>query len=79
MTTHNTVQDHIVNVVKDAPPIAVGGVVFFGVELSDWVLILTAIYTIIRIASELRMWYDRKRDDSNPTVLDRRDSDSPNQ
>lgn len=77
MTTHHNVQDHVINAVKDAPPVAVGSVVFFGVELSDWVLILTAIYTIIRIASELRMWYDRKRNDRNSTVLDSRSSDNP--
>ncbi len=70
--------DHLVNAVKDAPPIAVGSVVMFGVELSDWVLILTAIYTIIRIISEVRLWWSRKQDDSNSTILDSRDSDNPN-
>ncbi len=76
MTQH--LHDHLVNVVKDAPPVAVGGIVMFGVELSNWVLILTAIYTIIRIISEIRSWYARKQDDRNSAVLDSRNPDDPN-
>lgn len=73
-----TLHDSLVHAVKDTPPIAVGAITLFGVELSNWVLILTAIYTIVRIISELSSWYDRKRNDCNPTVLDSRDSDNPN-
>lgn len=73
-----TLHDSLGHVVKDTPPIAVGAITLFGVELSNWVLILTAIYTIIRIISEVRSWYIRKQDDRNPTVLDSRDSDNPN-
>jgi hypothetical protein len=32
------------------PPVTVGSMVFVGVPLQDWVLILTAIYTLIMIA-----------------------------
>jgi hypothetical protein len=32
------------------PPVTVGSMVFAGVPLQDWVLILTAIYTLIMIA-----------------------------
>ncbi len=35
---------------KSAPPIAVSGLTVAGVSLQDWVLILTAIYTVIQIA-----------------------------
>ena len=31
------------------PPVAVGGLVFAGMDLSEWVLILTALYTTILI------------------------------
>ena len=54
--------------IKDAPPLAVGGIMLFGVELSNWVLILTAIYTIIRIIGEVTSWYEsrkNKREQSN--------------
>lgn len=73
MTTNN-IEHHVVNAVKDVPPFAVGAVTLFGVQLSDFVLILTAVYTIIRIISELHMWYARKRDDRNSTVLDNRNT-----
>jgi hypothetical protein len=33
----------------------------FGIELSSWVLILTAIYTITRIVIELHTWWVRNR------------------
>jgi hypothetical protein len=32
------------------PPVTVGSMVFMGVPLQEWVLILTAIYTLIMIA-----------------------------
>lgn len=71
----NSLESHLVNAVKDVPPVAVGAVTLFGVQLSDFVLILTAVYTIIRIISELHLWYARKKDDRNSTVLASRDSD----
>lgn len=55
-----SIQEHAAHVIKDAPPIAVGGIVLFGVELSSWVLILTAVYTLIRIFVELHTWYKNK-------------------
>jgi hypothetical protein len=73
-----TIQEHLANAVKDAPPFAVGGLTLFGVTLSDWVLILTAIYTIIRIVAEIRQWRARKQDDSRSTILDSRSTDGTN-
>lgn len=49
------------HIVKDAPPVAVGGIVLFGVELSEWVLILTIVYTIIRILVEVSGWWARRK------------------
>lgn len=77
MSKH-TIQEHMVNAVKDVPPVAVGSLTLFGVQLSDWVLILTAVYTIIRIASELRQWKQRKTDDRDSAVLVGRDTNDPN-
>ena len=55
------IQQHIVHAVKDAPPIAIGSFVLFGIQLSDVVLILTAVYTVIRIFIELHTWYVRNK------------------
>lgn len=73
-----TLQEHLVNAAKDAPPFAVGGLTLFGVNLSDWVLLLTAVYTVIRIIAELRQWRARKQDDSHSTVLGSRSTDDSN-
>lgn len=42
-----------------SPPIATGGLVLFGVTLSNWVIILTLVYTIFLIVDKL------------PTVIER--------
>lgn len=76
--SRQNLQEHLVNAVKDAPPLAVGSMTLFGVQLSDWVLLLTVVYTIIRIISELRSWNRKRQDDRNSTVLANRDSDDPN-
>lgn len=34
---------------KAAPPLTVGGLTLWGVGLADWVLMLTAIYTLLQI------------------------------
>lgn len=47
-----------IEAVKDSPPVAVVGITLYGVTLSDWVLILTAIYTLMRIAA---FAYDRSK------------------
>ena len=52
---------HIDTIVKDSPPVAVLALRLFGIELNSWVLVLTAIYTIIRIVIELHTWYVRNR------------------
>lgn len=72
--SRQNIQEHLVNAVKDAPPLAVGSMTLFGVQLSDWVLLLTAVYTVIRIISELRSWYRKKQDDRNSTILADRDT-----
>ena len=41
--------DTVNEVVASVPPVTVGGLVFAGMDLSQWVLILTAVYTSILI------------------------------
>lgn len=42
-------QQKFTEVMASTPPLAAGGLVLFGVSLSSWVLVLTAVYTIILI------------------------------
>lgn len=53
---------------KATPPITVGGLTLFGVGLSDWVLLLTAVYTILQIGFLVRdkVWRHYGRDKRNP-------------
>lgn len=51
-----------VEVLKAAPSVTVGGMTVAGVPLSDWVLILTAIYTILQIGFLLRDKVFRKKE-----------------
>ena len=44
----------VTEAVKAAPPLTVGGLTMWGVGLSEWVLILTAIYTVLQIYFLLR-------------------------
>ena len=44
----------VTEAVKAAPPLTVGGLTLWGVGLSEWVLILTAIYTVLQIYFLLR-------------------------
>lgn len=41
----------LVELVKDSPLAAVAGMTFFGVSLNDWVLILAALYGVVRLVS----------------------------
>lgn len=46
----NTTMSDIVQV---TPAVSVGSMVFLGVSVNDWVLILTAIYTLLMILKTL--------------------------
>ena len=41
------------DVVQVTPAVSVGGAVFMGVSVNDWVLILTAVYTLLMIVKTL--------------------------
>lgn len=54
----NNHPDIVTEAVKAAPTITVGGLTLFGVVLSDWVMILTIIYTVAQIIFLFRdKWY----------------------
>lgn len=46
---------------KVAPPVTVAGLTLMGVQLSDWLIIATLIYTLLQIALSLqKVWQDRR-------------------
>ena len=54
LRVRSTDLDAVTEAVKAAPPITVGGLTLLGVGLSELVLILTAIYTVLQIYFLLR-------------------------
>lgn len=50
----DTTRDAIASAVKVAPPIAVTGMHFLGYGIAEWVLALTAVYTILQIVILIR-------------------------
>ena len=49
-----TPQEQIADIAKAAPPLAVTGMTAAGFPMSDWVLLLTAIYTLLQILIVVR-------------------------
>ncbi len=47
-------------VAKAAPPLTVTGMELLGFPLSDWVLVLTAVYTLCQIVAVLRRMLRRQ-------------------
>ena len=54
--------DMAVEAVKAAPPVTVVGMTLGGVSLQEWVLILTAVYTVLQIAFLIRDKVLRRKD-----------------
>jgi hypothetical protein len=58
----STVEDggsRVKDIISMSPPIAVTGVTFLGVALSDWVYIGTIVYTIVGIITMIKKhWVD---------------------
>ena len=50
---------------KAIPTVTVGGLTLFGVVLSDWVMILTIVYTLAQLVFLLRDKWWRQRKDRN--------------
>lgn len=45
------------DIINMSPPIAVTGVTFLGVDLSDWVYIGTIVYTIVGIITMIKKYW----------------------
>ncbi len=54
--------DMAVEAVKAAPPVTVVGMSLGGVSLHEWVLILTAVYTVLQIGFLIRDKVFRRKD-----------------
>lgn len=61
MTNKNEV---IAEALKTAPPVSVAGATVAGASLDEWVLILTAVYTVLQLAYFLRKRYKEYKDGS---------------
>lgn len=56
----STVEDggsRVKDIISMSPPIAVTGVTFLGVALSDWVYIGTIVYTIVGIITMIKKYW----------------------
>ena len=60
MTTPHS--ELVTEAAKAAPAVTVGGLTLFGVGLSDWVLLVTLIYTLLQVGFLLRdKWYTPRK------------------
>lgn len=50
---------HAADMALATPPVAVGGLVLFGVALSNWALILTVVYTVFLLIDKAPVVIDR--------------------
>lgn len=65
MSHHDTAAQISTEVMKAAPPITVSALTFYGVELSQWVLLMTLIYTVIQIVLTLEKRFRKRKDQSD--------------
>lgn len=61
----NNHSDVLTEAAKAVPTVTVGGLTLYGVALSDYVLILTLVYTVLQILVLLRDKWWRQRKDKN--------------
>lgn len=62
MTNHEQVAD----VIKVAPPVTITSMTLAGYQMSDWVLLLTALYTLLQILLLIRRLLVSRRVDDPP-------------
>ena len=53
--------ENIAEAIKAVPPIGVGGLSLCGLQLSEWVVIMTLIYTLFLIVDKLPVVLERAR------------------
>lgn len=58
-----------VELAKAAPPVAVTSMTFAGYPLSDWLLVLTAIYTVLQIVIAVRRFLTARRRSDLPAAV----------
>lgn len=56
----DTLKDVLIEASKGSPPVSVAAMSLAGIPLSDWVLLLTALYTLIQIYFTLKKNWRRK-------------------
>lgn len=59
-----TKNEVLTEALKSAPPISVAGATIAGISLQEWVLVLTAVYTLLQLAYFLRKRYKEYQDGS---------------
>lgn len=55
-------EEVLAEAVKSVPPVSVAGATVLGVSMQEWVLILTALYTLLQIAYFVRKSYKEYKD-----------------
>ena len=60
--------EQLTDIVKVAPPLTVTGMTILGYPMSDWVLALTAVYTLLQIIILVRRSIVSKRTGDRPGV-----------
>ena len=67
LTTIRTMKHDSSMIAAGAPPAGISGLMFLGLSLPDWVLLGTAIYTLLALIALIRdkywqHWEDRRND-----------------
>lgn len=62
--------EQITDVVKAAPPITITGMTIVGIQVQDWLLILTLVYTILQILIIVRRFMLNRRVTDTTCVKD---------
>ena len=62
--THDKAFEYVVEATKASPPVTVTGLAIAGASLQDWVLILTALYTLLQIFLLVRKYIKERRNGS---------------
>ena len=65
-----TPQEQITDIAKAAPPLTVTGMTAAGFPISDWVLLLTAIYTLLQILIVVRRLVVSRRASDTTCIKD---------
>lgn len=65
-----TPQEQLADLAKAAPPLTVTGMSVLGYTISEWVLLLTAIYTLLQIVLVVRRLIASRRSSDTTCVKD---------